>query len=277
MIAFHGSATAAEMMIPLLVHRRGQVLVRPGRPAGCSGRRHRLRRAARRHGRLLRLGGGAPAAGTAGPAGGGGAGRAARRGQLGQLRGAPVGVRSAMPGAAARAALPAGGLLPADLRRVSAASRRRDASFGTSSPLVERAPPWTRRSWTCRRARLFGPPAAIARLSAPGSRGVGAAPARSAWRSEQVSWPSSPPPGRSRTACWVVSAARVLEFLHPLPVDALWGVGERSGGGAAPARPAHRGRPGRGAARPAAPGGGRGVRAPPARAGLGSGPPAGVR
>ena len=37
----------------------------------------------------------------------------------------------------------------------------------------------------------------------------------------------------------VIPADRVLGFLHPLPVSALWGVGERTGKVLATARPAH--------------------------------------
>ena len=39
----------------------------------------------------------------------------------------------------------------------------------------------------------------------------------------------------------VVPADGVLDFLHPLPVAALWGVGEQTGQAAGPARPAHGG------------------------------------
>ena len=60
-------------------------------------------------------------------------------------------------------------------------------------------------------------------------------------RSSSPRWRAGSP---SRTACSSVPPDGELAFLHPLPVERLWGVGPRDGS-AAPRRGDHDGRPGR--------------------------------
>ena len=67
--------------------------------------------------------------------------------------------------------------------------------------------------------------------SRSGSRG------RSSWPRSRAAWPSP-------TGCCVVPPDRELAFLHPLPVERLWGVGPRDGE-TAPRRRDHDRRPGR--------------------------------
>ena len=123
--------------------------------------------------------------------------------------------------------------------------------------------------------RRLGPPAAIARRIRASVRGqhgltcsVGVATTK--FVAKLASTVSKP------DGLLVVPAADVLGFLHPLPVSALWGVGERTGRGAGPVRAAHRGgHRAHAGGHPAAGTRHRGRRAP-VRPGLGAGPAPGA-
>ncbi|MEW2329269.1 DNA polymerase IV [Micromonospora chersina] len=137
------------------------------------------------------------------------------------------GVRSAMPTARARALCPQAVYLPPDFTAYSAASRAVMRIFRDVTPLVEPLSLDEAFLDVAGARRLFGAPTEIARLirrrvaeeqELTCSVGV----ASSKFVAKLGSTRAKP------DGLLVVPAARVLEFLHPLPVAALWGVGERS-------------------------------------------------
>ncbi|HEU4421762.1 MAG TPA: DNA polymerase IV [Pilimelia sp.] len=137
------------------------------------------------------------------------------------------GVRSAMPTARARALCPAAVFLPPDFSAYSAASRAVMEIFQDVTPLVEPLSLDEAFLDVGGAARLLGRPAAIGRhvrrrvaedLALTCS--VGVAPTKFV---AKLGSSLAKPDGMI-----VVPAGRVLEFLHPLPVEALWGVGERA-------------------------------------------------
>ncbi|MEH0971340.1 DNA polymerase IV [Micromonospora sp. CPCC 205546] len=137
------------------------------------------------------------------------------------------GVRSAMPTARARALCPHAVYLPPDFSQYSAASTAVMRIFRDMTPLVEPLSLDEAFLDVAGARRLFGPPAAIARRireRVAGEQGltcsVGVAPSKFV---AKLGSTRAKPDG-----LLVVPAARVLDFLHPLPVSALWGVGERS-------------------------------------------------
>ncbi|SBT48272.1 DNA polymerase IV [Micromonospora narathiwatensis] len=137
------------------------------------------------------------------------------------------GVRSAMPTARARALCPHAVYLPPDFARYSAASRAVMRIFRDVTPLVEPLSLDEAFLDVAGARRLFGPPSRIARLirrRVAEEQGltcsVGVAPSKFV---AKLGSTRAKPDG-----LLVVPATRVLEFLHPLPVAALWGVGERS-------------------------------------------------
>ncbi|MBQ1072986.1 DNA polymerase IV [Micromonospora sp. C31] len=137
------------------------------------------------------------------------------------------GVRSAMPTARARALCPHAVYLPPDFTQYSAASTAVMQIFRDVTPLVEPLSLDEAFLDVAGARRLFGPPAAIARRIrervADEQRltcSVGVAPSKFV---AKLGSTRAKPDG-----LLVVPAARVLDFLHPLPVSALWGVGERS-------------------------------------------------
>ncbi|MFG1777296.1 DNA polymerase IV [Micromonospora sp. NPDC049048] len=137
------------------------------------------------------------------------------------------GVRSAMPTARARALCPHAVYLPPDFTQYSAASAAVMQIFRDVTPLVEPLSLDEAFLDVAGARRLFGPPAAIARRireRVAGEQGltcsVGVAPSKFV---AKLGSTRAKPDG-----LLVVPAARVLDFLHPLPVSALWGVGERS-------------------------------------------------
>ncbi|MFE9690050.1 DNA polymerase IV [Micromonospora sp. NPDC005806] len=137
------------------------------------------------------------------------------------------GVRSAMPTARARALCPDAVYLPPDFAQYSAASRAVMRIFRDVTPLVEPLSLDEAFLDVAGARRLFGPPARIARLirrRVADEQGLtcSVGVASSKFVAKLGSTRAKP------DGLLVVPATRVLDFLHPLPVGALWGVGERS-------------------------------------------------
>lgn len=137
------------------------------------------------------------------------------------------GVRSAMPTARARALCPRGIFLPVDGPAISAASEAVMAIFRDVTPLVEPLSSDEAFLDVAGAQRLLGPPTEIARLIRRRMQdeqrltcSVGVAPTKFV---AKLGSTRAKPDGLV-----VVPAGLVLEFLHPLPVEALWGVGERA-------------------------------------------------
>jgi DNA polymerase-4 len=137
------------------------------------------------------------------------------------------GVRSAMPAARARALCPQAVFLPPDFSAYSAASDAVMRIFRDVTPLVEPLSLDEAFLDVAGAQRLLGRPAAIAagiraRIFAEQrlTCSVGVAPTKFV---AKLGSTRAKPDGMI-----VVPADRVLDFLHPLPVDALWGVGERA-------------------------------------------------
>jgi len=137
------------------------------------------------------------------------------------------GVRSAMPGVVARRLCPQAIFLPPDFTGYGAASRAIMAIFRDVTPLVEPLSLDEAFLDVGGAERLFGRPAEIARLirgriageqSLPCSVGV----ASTKFMAKLASTRAKP------DGLLVVPADLALDFLHPLPVDALWGVGDRT-------------------------------------------------
>jgi DNA polymerase-4 len=138
-----------------------------------------------------------------------------------------AGVRSAMPTARARALCPHAVFLPPDFPAYTAASRAVMEIFRDATPLVEPLSLDEAFLDVAGAARLFGRPARVAgwiRRRVASELGltcsVGVAPSKFV---AKVGSARAKPDG-----LLVVPAGLVREFLHPLPVEALWGVGERS-------------------------------------------------
>ncbi|MEV5633128.1 DNA polymerase IV [Micromonospora tulbaghiae] len=137
------------------------------------------------------------------------------------------GVRSAMPTARARALCPGAVYLPPDFAAYTEASRAVMRIFRDVTPLVEPLSLDEAFLDVAGARRLFGRPADIAALirrrvaeEQQLTCSVGVGPSKFV---AKLGSTRAKPDG-----LLVVPAARVLEFLHPLPVSALWGVGERS-------------------------------------------------
>ena len=137
------------------------------------------------------------------------------------------GVRSAMPTARARALCPRAVFLPVDGPAIAAASQAVMAIFRDVTPLVEPLSSDEAFLDVAGAQRLLGRPAAIAQLIRERmlaeqrlTCSVGVAPTKFV---AKLGSTRAKPDGML-----VVPAALVLDFLHPLPVDALWGVGERA-------------------------------------------------
>jgi DNA polymerase-4 len=137
------------------------------------------------------------------------------------------GVRSAMPTMRARALCPHAVYLPPDFPQYTAASRAVMQIFRDVTPLVEPLSLDEAFLDVAGARRLFGSPTEIARrirARVADEQGltcsVGVAPSK--FLAKLGSTRAKP------DGLLVVPADRVLAFLHPLPVSALWGVGERS-------------------------------------------------
>jgi DNA polymerase-4 len=137
------------------------------------------------------------------------------------------GVRSAMPGTRARRLCPRAEFIAPDFDAYAAASRAVMAIFGDVTPLVEPLSMDEAFLDVAGAVRLLGRPAGIAALIrrrvAQEERltcSVGIAATKYI---AKLGSTRAKPDGMV-----VVPTARVLEYLHPLPVGALWGVGERS-------------------------------------------------
>jgi DNA polymerase-4 len=137
------------------------------------------------------------------------------------------GVRSAMPTIKARSLCPDAIFLPGDFAAYQEASQAVMSIFRDVTPLVEPLSVDEAFLDVAGAERLFGRPVQIARdLRARIQReqrltcSIGVASTK--FVAKLASTRSKP------DGLLVIPADRVLEFLHPLPVDALWGVGERS-------------------------------------------------
>ena len=107
--------------------------------------------------------------------------------------------------------------------------RRHDAAG--RGPLDRRGVPRRARAWSGSRARPPRSPCACGARCASGS----ACRSRSAWPARS-SWPRSRAALPSPTVCSSCRPDGELAFLHPLPVERLWGVGHGDRGQAARAR-----------------------------------------
>jgi DNA polymerase-4 len=137
------------------------------------------------------------------------------------------GVRSAMPGARAQRLCPHGIFLPPDFAAYTEASRAVMAIFRDVTPLVEPLSLDEAFLDVAGAVRLLGRPAGIAagirrRVLAEQELICSVGVASTKFIAKLGSTRAKP------DGMAVVPTGRVLEYLHPLPVDALWGVGEKS-------------------------------------------------
>jgi DNA polymerase-4 len=137
------------------------------------------------------------------------------------------GVRSAMPGARAQRLCPQAVFLPPDFEEYAAASRAVMSIFRDVTPLVEPLSMDEAFLDVAGAVRLLGRPAGIAaairrRVAEEQHLHCSVGVASTKFIAKLGSTRAKP------DGLAVIPAARVLEYLHPLPVSALWGVGERS-------------------------------------------------
>jgi DNA polymerase IV len=137
------------------------------------------------------------------------------------------GVRSAMPGSQARRLCPQAVFLPPDMQAYIEASRAVMRIFNDITPLVEPLSVDEAFLDVSGAIRLLGRPAAIAqriraRVAAEERLTCSVGVAATKFVAKLASARAKP------DGVVVVAADRTLEFLHPLPVEDLWGVGERT-------------------------------------------------
>jgi DNA polymerase-4 len=137
------------------------------------------------------------------------------------------GVRSAMPGSQARRLCPHAVFLPPDMAAYVDASRQIMRIFADVTPLVEPLSVDEAFLDVSGAIRLLGRPRAIAdqiraRVAAEQGLTCSVGVAATKFMAKLASTRAKP------DGVVVVPADRTLEFLHPLPVDVLWGVGERT-------------------------------------------------
>jgi len=137
------------------------------------------------------------------------------------------GIRSAMPAMRARALCPHAVFLPPDFTEYSAASAAVMAIFRDVTPLVEPLSLDEAFLDVAGAQRLLGRPAHLARdirarIAGEQRLTCSVGVASSKFVAKLGSTRAKP------DGVIVVPAGQVLDFLHPLPVDALWGVGERA-------------------------------------------------
>jgi DNA polymerase IV len=137
------------------------------------------------------------------------------------------GVHSAMPSARARRLCPEAVFVPPDFASYRAYANRLREVFLSFTPAVEPLSLDEAFLDVAGATTLFGPPPAIAdrireavRRELDLASSVGVAPNKFLAKTASA---AAKPDG-----VVVVTADRVIDFLHPLPVDALWGVGERT-------------------------------------------------
>jgi len=137
------------------------------------------------------------------------------------------GVRSAMPMSHARRLCPQAAVLPPDMSTYAAVSRGVMEIFRSVTPLVEPRSLDEAFLDVAGAVRLLGRPVAIGALIRRRvaeehsiTCSVGVAPSKFL---AKLSSARCKPDGML-----VVAADKVLDFLHPLPIGALWGVGERT-------------------------------------------------
>nr|WP_117209756.1 DNA polymerase IV [Allorhizocola rhizosphaerae] len=137
------------------------------------------------------------------------------------------GIRSAMPAMRARALCPHAIFLPGDMQAYAEASRAVMALFREFTPLVEQLSVDEAFLDVSGARRLFGTPEEIAvlirrRMAAEQQLtcSIGVAPNKFL---AKLGSTRAKPDGMI-----VIPPDGVLEFLHPLPVSALWGVGKRT-------------------------------------------------
>ena len=136
----------------------------------------------------------------------------------------PFGVRSAIPTAEARRLCPDGVFLRGDMRRYGAESRRIFAIFRRFTPLVEGLSLDEAFLDLSGTERLLGPPAEVGKRLRAEVRAetglavsVGIAPVKMV---AKIASDAAKPDGLLE-----IPARQVREFLEPLPVGRIWGVG----------------------------------------------------